>query len=72
MPADLCYIVFGVGEAAGCGLSGTANLGDYGADDSWRSEEPPALSSQRSKSRSPTPTCTFPHTVSIPHFVVLN
>lgn len=45
----LCYIVIGVGAAAGCGLSGTANLGDYGADDPRRSQEPPALAAQRSK-----------------------
>ena len=42
-------VVVHVGAAAGCGLSGTANLGDYGADDPGRSQEPPALHAQRSK-----------------------
>lgn len=49
VPPDLRYIVIGVGAAAGRGLSGAANLGDYGADDPWRSQEPPALSAQRGK-----------------------
>lgn len=41
--------MIGPGAAAGRGLSGTAHFGDHGADDPWRSEEPPALSTQRSK-----------------------
>lgn len=45
---DLCYIVIHVGATAGCGLAGTTNLGDYGADDPWRSQELPALPAQRS------------------------
>lgn len=46
---DLFSAAIDVGEAAGCGLSGTANLGYHGADDPRRSQEPPALSAQRSK-----------------------
>lgn len=49
VPPDLCRVVIGSGAAAGRGLSGTANLGDYGADDPWRSQEPPALAAQGSK-----------------------
>lgn len=41
--------MIGEGAAAGRGLSGTADPGDYGADDARRSQEPPALSAQRSK-----------------------
>lgn len=49
VPSDLHRVVIGSGAAARRGLSGTANLGDYGADDPWRSQEPPALAAQRSK-----------------------
>lgn len=52
--------MIGSGAAAGRGLSGTANLGDHGADDPWRSEEPPALPAQRSKQLFP-PTTQDPH-----------
>lgn len=48
IPPDMICVVIGVGAAAGRGLSGTANLGDHGADDPRRSQEPPALSAQRS------------------------
>lgn len=63
IPPDLCCIVIGAGAAAGCGFTGTANSGDYGADDPWRSQEPPALSAQRSKQLfRPTHTHTHRHT----------
>lgn len=66
---DMCCVVIGVGATAGRGLSGTANLGDYGADDPWRSQEPPALSAQRSKQLFLTYKHT--HTPSLSYRIIL-